>query len=85
MSAQSLIGFGVLVVFTALIWGATGYIVGNVIVPWGNNFILVYTASQDSYNTALLLIQIMVAAPFVSLLLWGYDHINNSNQQSGGD
>ena len=85
MSAQSLIGFGVLVVFTALIWGATGYIVGNVIVPWGNNFILVYTASQDSYNTALLLIQIMVASPFVTLLLWGYDHINNSNQQSGGD
>jgi len=85
MSAQSLIGFGILIVFGALIWGASGYVVGNIIVPWGNSFLLVYNASQDSYNTALTLIQIMVASPFLMLLLWGYDHINNSNQQSGGD
>lgn len=84
MSAQSLIGYGVLIVFGALIWGASGYVVGNVIVPWGNSFLLVYNASQDSYNTALTLIQIMVASPFLMLLLWGYDHINNSNSDSGG-
>ena len=85
MSAQSLIGYGILIVFGALIWGASGYVVGNVIVPWGNGFITYGVASQDSFNTALTLIQIMVASPFLMILLWGYDHINNSNQQSGGD
>lgn len=84
MSAQSLIGYGILIVFGALIWGVAGYIVGNVIVPWGNGFIAFGVASQDSYNTALTLIQIMVASPFLMILLWGYDHINNSNMESGG-
>jgi len=84
MSAQSLIGYGVLIVFGALIWGASGYVVGNILVPWGNGFIINGIASQDSYNTALLLIQIVVASPFLMLLLWGYDHINNSNESGGG-
>ena len=84
MSAQSLIGYGILIVFGALIWGASGYIVGNVIVPWGNDFIMLGVASQDSFNTAQTLIQIMVASPFLMLLLWGYDHINNANTDSGG-
>jgi hypothetical protein len=30
MSAQSLIGYGILIVFGALIWGASGYIVGGI-------------------------------------------------------
>jgi hypothetical protein len=85
MSSQSLIGFLILVVFTALIWGASGYVVGNIIIPWGNGFIGVFNPMQDSYNTALLLTQIIVASPFIALLLWGYDHLNNSNMQSGGD
>ena len=83
MGAQSLIGFGMLVVFGALIWGVSGYVVGNILVPWGNGFILIYAASQDSYNTAQTLLQIIVASPFLGLLLWGYDHINNSNMQGG--
>lgn len=85
MSAQSFIGYIMLIFFTAAIWGCAGYLVGNVIVPWGNGFIGVFNPSQDSYNTAYLLVQIIIASPFVGLLLWGYDHINNSNQQSGGD
>lgn len=84
MSAQSLIGYGILIVFGALIWGMSGYVVGSILVPWGNGFIVFGVASQDSYNTTLLLIQIIVASPFVMLLLWGYDHINNSNMESGG-
>jgi hypothetical protein len=83
MSSQSFIGFIILVAFTAIIFGVCGYIV-DILVPWGNNFLsLGYSVSQDSFNTAHLLIQIFVASPFIALLLWGYDHINNSNKQSG--
>jgi len=85
MSSQSTIGFIIVVVFSAIIWGVSGYVTGNVIVPWGNNFIGVFNAQQDSYNTAYLLVQIIMASPFIGLLLWGYDHLNNSNNQSGGD
>jgi hypothetical protein len=86
MSSQSLIGYIIVVVFSAIIWGAAGYVTGNVIVPWGNNFITSFAlVGQDSYNTAYLLIQIIVASPLVGLLFWGYDHINNSNMQSGGE
>ena len=86
MSSQSLIGFGMLVTFTAAIYGACGYLVSWVILPWGNKFLYSgFLQSQDSFNTAFTLVQIMVATPFVLLLLWGYDHLNNSNQQSGGD
>ena len=85
MSAQSTIGFIIVVVFTAIIWGVSGYVTGDIIVPWGNRFITTFNAAQDSYNTAYLLVQIIVASPFIGLLLWGYDHINNSNNQSGGN
>jgi len=84
MSSQSLIGFGIMVVFTAAIWGASGYLTGNVIVPWGNSFLGTFNPMQDSYNTAYLLVQIILASPFIGLLLWGYDHLNNSNTESGG-
>jgi len=84
MSSQSLIGFGIMVVFTAAIWGVAGYLTGNVIVPWGNGFLETFSPMQDSYNTAYLLVQIILASPFIGLLLWGYDHLNNSNTESGG-
>ena len=85
MSAQSLIGYIILIVFGAIIWGVSGYIVSDIILPWGNGFISAFNPAQDSYNTAFLLVQIIIASPFVGLLYWGYDHLNNSNQQSGGD
>lgn len=85
MSAQSLIGYGILVVFGAMIWIASGYIVADVLIPWGNGFINTFAPMQDSYNTAETLLQIVVASPFFGLLLWGYDHLNNSNMTSGGD
>ena len=75
-----------LIIFTAAIYGGCGYIVSLVLLPWGNHFLgSSFLQSQDSFNTAFTLVQIMVATPFVLLLLWGYDHLNNSNQQSGGD
>lgn len=87
MSSQSLIGYMMLVVFSLIIWGVSGYLVGNIIVPWGNGFLSLpgLPPSQDAFNTAYLLVQIIVASPFIGLLLWGYDHLNNSNMQSGGD
>lgn len=85
MSAQSLIGYGIMVVFGAMIWIASGYIVADVLIPWGNGFITTFHPMQDSYNTAETLLQIVVASPFSGLLLWGYDHLNNSNASSGGD
>jgi hypothetical protein len=85
MSAQSLIGYGILVVFGAMIWIASGYVVADVLIPWGNGFINTFHPMQDSYNTAETLLQIVVASPFFGLLLWGYDHLNNSNSGSGGD
>ena len=85
MSAQSLIGYAILIVFGSMIWIASGYIVADVIIPWGNGFIMTFSPMQDSYNTAELLLQMVIASPFFGLLLWGYDHINNSNSQSGGD
>jgi hypothetical protein len=86
MSAQSLIGYAILIVFGAAIFGVSGYLVSWVILPWGNHFIgSGFLVSQDSFNTAFLITQIFVASPFITLLLWGYDHLNNSNQQSGGD
>ena len=85
MSSQSLIGYGIVVVFGLIIWGVSGYIADNVIIPWGNNFITTFNPMQDSYDTAALLVQIIIASPMFGLLLWGYDHLNNSNQQSGGD
>ena len=85
MSSQSLIGYAILAVFTAIIWGVSGYLVGNVIVPWGNMFMTHGAAMQDSYDTAYLLLQIIIASPMFALLLWGYDHLNNSNAESGGD
>jgi hypothetical protein len=85
MSSQSLIGYMIIVVFSLIIWGVAGYVVGNILIPWGNGFITAFNPQQDSYDTAYLLLQIIIASPFVGLLLWGYDHINNSNMQSGGD
>ncbi|MDD2246324.1 MAG: hypothetical protein PHC39_04500 [Proteiniphilum sp.] len=86
MSAQSLIGFIIMVVFSAIIFGCSGYVVGNVIIPWGNHFLNGwFLQSQDSYNTAYLILQIFIASPIIALFLWGYDHLNNSNRQSGGD
>ena len=85
MSSQSLIGYAIVVTFTAIIWGVSGYLVGNIIIPWGNHFIASFNPGQDSYDTAYLLTQIIVASPLFGLLLWGYDHINNSNQQSSGE
>lgn len=85
MSAQSMIGYLIIIVFAAIIWGVSGYVVSIVIIPWGNNFIATFMPMQDSYNTASLLLQIIVASPFLGLLLWGFDHINNANRQSGGD
>ena len=84
MSAQSFIGYMILIVFGAMIFGACGYIV-DLLVPWGNSFLSGFSQSQDAMNTAHLIIQIFIASPFLALLLWGYDHINNSNKQSGGD
>lgn len=85
MSAQSLIGYVMLIVFGAMIWISSGYIVSQILIPWGNGFITVFHPMQDSYNTAETLVQIIVASPFFGLLLWGYDHLNNSNASSGGD
>lgn len=85
MSSQSLIGYAIIMVFSAVIWGVSGYVVGNVIVPWGNFFITTGPVMQDSYDTAYLILQIIIASPMFGLLLWGYDHLNNSNAESGGD
>lgn len=86
MSAQSLIGYIIMVVFSGIIFGCCGFVVGNVIIPWGNTFLNgMFMVSQDSYNTAFLLLQIFIASPIIALFLWGYDHLNNSNRQSGGD
>jgi hypothetical protein len=84
MSSQSFIGYAIIIVFSLIIWGMAGYAV-DLLVPWGNRFLVGYAQSQDSFNTAYLLIQITISSPFIGLLLWGYDHINNSNSQSGGD
>lgn len=84
MSAQSIIGYGIIIVFSLVIWGMAGYVV-DIIVPWGNQFLNTYPQSQDSMNTAYFLLQIIVSSPFIGLLLWGYDHINNANSESGGD
>jgi len=84
MSSQSFIGYAIIIAFSLIIWGMAGYAI-DLIVPWGNRFLIGYAQSQDSLNTAHLLLQIVVSSPFIGLLLWGYDHINNSNSQSGGD
>jgi len=84
MSSQSFIGYAIIIVFSLIIWGMAGYAI-DLIVPWGNRLLIGYAQSQDSLNTAHLLLQIVVSSPFIGLLLWGYDHINNSNSQSGGD
>jgi preprotein translocase subunit SecE len=84
MSSQSFIGYAILVVFSLIIFGMSGYVV-DLLIPWGNRFLIGYAQSQDSLNTVHLLLQILVSSPFISLLLIGYDHINNSNSQSGGD
>lgn len=85
MSSQSFIGYAIIIVFSLVIWNMAGYIV-DLLIPWGNTFLYSgYPQSQDSFNTAYLLIQIIISSPFIGLLLWGYDHMNNSNTQSGGD
>ena len=84
MSSQSFIGYAIIIVFSLIIWGMAGFAV-DLIVPWGNRFLIGFAQSQDSFNTAQLLLQIIVSSPFIGLMLWGYDHINNSNSQSGGD
>ena len=42
MSAQSLIGYVMLIVFGAMIWISSGYIVSQILIPWGNGFITVF-------------------------------------------
>ncbi len=85
MSAQSMIGYGILIVFGAAIWGMAGYVVGNAIMPWSAHFIVNGVASQDAYNAAYLIYQIIIASPFFGLLLWGFDHITNSLSDTGGE
>ena len=85
MSSQSMIGYAIMIVFGAAIWGVAGYVTGNIILPWSGNFLAGGAASQDSFNTTSLLIQIIVASPFFGLLLWGYDHIMNSLSSAGDD
>lgn len=85
MSAQSLIGYAIMIVFGAIIWEASGYIIANILFPWGNAFITSFAPMQDSYNTASLLGQIVVASPLLGLMLWGFDHLNNSNSTAGDD
>jgi hypothetical protein len=85
MSAQSLLGYIVVIGFAAVTWGVSGYITGNIMLGWGNGFVNTWHLAQDSYNTAYLLVQIIVASPIFGLLLWGYDHINNSNSQQESD
>lgn len=85
MSSQSMIGYGILIVFGAAIWGMAGYVTGNIIMPWGNTFIHNGVAAQDAYDSAYLIVQIIIASPFFGLLLWGYDHIMNSLSDTSGD
>ena len=85
MSSQSMIGYGMLIVFGAAIWGMAGYVTGNIIMPWGNGFINNGVASQDAFNSAFIIVQIVIASPFFGLLLLGYDHIMNSLSDTSGD
>jgi len=84
MSSQSLIGYTIVVVFSCLIFGMAGY-VAMIIVGWGNSLLNVgLPVSQDAFNTAWLIITTFIALPFVSLLLWVFDHIMNSKTSEGG-
>lgn len=84
MSSQSFIGYAIIIVFSLVIWGLAGYAV-DLIVPWGNRFLIGFAQSQDSLDAANFIIQVIISSPFIGMLLWGYDHINNANTQSGGD
>lgn len=85
MSSQSFIGYMIIVIFSLIIWNMAGYVV-QILVPWGNQFLYAgYAQSQDAMNTAYLILQIIISSPFIGLLFWGFDHINNSNSQAGGD
>jgi hypothetical protein len=84
MSSQSFIGYAIIIVFSLVIWGIAGYIV-DILVPWGNIFLNGFAQSQDSMDAAYFIIQVIISSPFIGLLLWGYDHLNNANTQSGGD
>jgi hypothetical protein len=80
-----MIGYGILIVFGAAIWGMAGYVTGNILMSWGNGFINNGVASQDAFDSAFIIVQIIIASPFFGLLLWGYDHIMNSLSDTSGD